>query len=130
MILAATGLSRPANVRGDPPLLHRSSRSGNVVCVLHACALTVDVHIPASHSLKEKRAVVRHLVEGARSRFEVASAEIGYQDQWQRCEFGFAVVAGTHGHVVSVLESVERFVWSSPEVEVVSTAWTWLEPER
>jgi uncharacterized protein YlxP (DUF503 family) len=39
-------------------------------------------------------------------------------------------VAGSHGHVASVLESVERFVWSTPEVEVVSTSWTWLEPEE
>jgi len=96
----------------------------------HACALAVDVRIPASHSLKEKRAVVRHLVDGARSRFAVASAEVAHQDQWQRSELGFAAVAGSHGHVASVLESVERFVWSTPEVEVVSTSWTWLEPEE
>ena len=97
--------------------------------VLHACALRVDLRIPDSHSLKEKRAVVRHLVDGARSRFAVASAEVGYQEQWQRSELGFAAVAGTHGHVVSVLESVERFVWMAPEIEVVSTTWTWLEPD-
>ena len=107
-----------------------SHRSGMLVVVLHACVLAVDARIPASHSLKEKRAVVRHLVDGARSRFGVASAEVGHQDQWQRCALGFAAVAGTHGHVVSMLESVERFVWSSPEIEVVSTTWTWLEPDR
>ena len=74
--------------------------------------------------------MVRHIVDGARSRFTVASAEVGHQDQWQRSELGFAAVAGTHAHVVSVLESVERFVWSSPEIEVISTTWTWLEPDR
>ncbi len=95
--------------------------------VLHACTLTVDLRIPGSHSLKEKRTVVRHLVDGARSRFEVAAAEVGHQDQWQRCEIGFAAVSGTPGLVTSVLDAVERFVWATPEVEVVSCERVWLE---
>jgi len=73
--------------------------------------------------------VVRHLVEAARSRFGVAAAEVGFQDQWQRCELGFAAVGGSHGQVVSLLESVERFVWSTPEAEVVTTTWSWLESD-
>ena len=101
--------------------------SGSLVDVLHACTLTVDLRIPASHSLKEKRSVVRRLVDGARSRFEVAAAEVGYQDQWQRCELGFAAVLGTPGLVESVLDAVERFVWSEPEVEVVTCERAWLE---
>lgn len=95
--------------------------------VLHACAFDVDLRIPASHSLKEKRTVVRHLVDGARSRFEVAAAEVGYQDQWQRSELGFAAVSGTPGVVESVLDAVERFVWATPEVEVISCERVWLE---
>ena len=97
--------------------------------MVHTCTLTVDVRIPANHSLKEKRGVVRHLVEGARARFGVAAAETGHQDQWQRCELGYAAVAGTPGQVTSVLESVERYVWATPEVEVVSIAWAWGETD-
>jgi len=44
---------------------------------------------------------------------------VGYQEKWQRAELGFAAVAGTSGHVSQVLQSVERFVWSFPEVEVL-----------
>ncbi len=95
--------------------------------MLHACALTVDLRIPASRSLKDKRATVKHLVEACRSRFDVAAAEVGFQDQWQRSELGFATVSGTPGQVESVLDAVERFVWSHPEVEVVGTWRSWLE---
>ena len=96
---------------------------------MHACALTVDLRIPDSHSLKAKRATVKHLVEGCRSRFDVAAAEGGFQDQWQRSELGFAAVSGTPGQVESVLDSVERYVWSHPEVEVVATSRAWLETD-
>lgn len=95
--------------------------------MVHACALTVDLRIPDSRSLKAKRSTVRHLVESCRSRFGVAAAEVGFQDQWQRSELGFAAVSGTPGQVESALDSVERFVWSQPEVEVVATVRHWLE---
>jgi len=97
--------------------------------MLHACALTVDLRIPASHSLKAKRATVKHLVEGCRSRFAVASAEVGFQDQWQRSELGFAAVSGSPGQVEDVLDAVERFVWSHPDVEVVGSSRAWLEAD-
>ena len=96
----------------------------------HACVLTADLRILDSRSLKAKRAVVRHLVDGARSRFGVAASETGHQDQWQRSELAFAAVSGSHQQVEDVLDSVDRFVWSHPEVEVLSTSRTWLDVER
>ena len=98
--------------------------------MLHACTLALDLRIPNCHSLKEKRGTVRHLVDSSRSRFGVAAAEVGFQDQWQRSELGFAAVSGTPGHVESLLDTVERFVWSHPGVEVVGSARAWLESER
>ena len=72
-------------------------------------ALEFQLHLPAVHSLKEKRAVVRPIVDGARHRF--------------------AVVAGSESHVRDVLEAVERFVWSFPEVEVVDSSLRWMEAD-
>ena len=54
---------------------------------------------PLAHSLKDKRAVVRPIVEGSRHRFGVAAAEVGKQDRWQATELAFAAVASTAGHV-------------------------------
>ena len=97
--------------------------------MLHACALSMDLHISQSGSLKAKRAVVKHVVETSKSRFGVAAAEVGRQDQWQRAELGFAAVAGAPGQVEGVLDTVERFVWSHPEVEVLSATRSWLESD-
>ena len=100
---------------------------GHPGLMLYACTLTVDLRIPEAHSLKAKRSTVKHLVETCRSRFAVSAAEVGFQDQWQRCELGFAAVSGTPGQVETVLDSVERFIWSHPEVEVVRTDRAWIE---
>lgn len=90
-------------------------------------ALTIELHLPECQSLKAKRAVVKPIVEGARRRYSVAAAEVGHQDRWQRSSLGFAAVAGTADHVVEVMDDVERFVWSHPEVTVLGAERRWLE---
>ena len=97
--------------------------------MMHVCALSMDLHLPASRSLKAKRAVVKPIVEGCRSRFGVAAAEVGHQDQWQRSELAFAAVADSPSHVEVVLDAVERFVWSHPELEVSAAGRSWLESD-
>jgi len=93
---------------------------------MHVAALQVDLHLPQSTSLKDKRSVLRSLLDGARNRYRVASAEVGHQDLRQRALLGFATVAGTPGHASDVLDQVERFVWSFPEVEVLAAERSWL----
>jgi uncharacterized protein len=97
--------------------------------MLHCCAISMDIHIPESGSLKAKRRVVKHLVESCRTRFGVAASEVGHQDQWQRSELGFAAVCGSQGQVEEVLRTVERYVWSHPEIDVIGKTTFWLEDE-
>jgi uncharacterized protein YlxP (DUF503 family) len=77
--------------------------------------------------LKEKRAVIKPIVEGARRRYQVAAAEIAFQNQWQRAGLGMAAVASEARHVSDVLDEVERFVWSFPEVEVLDCQRSWVD---
>ena len=92
-------------------------------------ALRFELFIPDCHTLKQKRAIVRPIVEGLRRRYRVASAEVGALDKWQRAEVGVAVVAGTEAHVLDVLGEVERFVWSFPEIQVLDARRSWLEED-
>ncbi len=74
--------------------------------------------------------MVKPLVEGLRRRFRVAVAEVGYHDQWQRSAVGVATVAATPGHAADVLDEVERFVWSNPQVQVLSATRRWIDGEE
>jgi uncharacterized protein YlxP (DUF503 family) len=94
--------------------------------VTHVGCLTLELHLPDVHSLKEKRAVVRPILEGARRRFAVAAAEVDDQDLWQRATLGLAAVSGSARHAQEVLDAVERFVWSFPEVDVTAARRNWL----
>jgi uncharacterized protein YlxP (DUF503 family) len=94
---------------------------------MYVLALEVDLRIPQARSLKDKRQVVRHLLDSSRSRFSVSAAEVGEQDDRQRARLGFAVVASTAALADGVITSVERHVWSHPDLEVLSTERSWVE---
>ena len=89
--------------------------------------MEVELHLPGCSSLKEKRSVIRHLLETARRRFAVSASEVDHHDQWQRAAIGVAVVSATVGQVEKVLDSVERFVDTAAGVEVIEVERAWLE---
>ena len=90
-------------------------------------AYEVELHVGASQSLKDKRQVVKSMLDGARRRYGVSASEVGFQDQWQRARLGFAVVASTEGLASEIIDKVDRFVWSHPELDVLATDRRWLE---
>lgn len=71
--------------------------------------------------------MVRPIIEGARRRYSVAAAEVAHQDSLREAVIGVAVVSGRAGHAAQVADAVERFVWSFPEIEVVSVQRRWME---
>jgi len=97
---------------------------------MHVLALRLDLRIPVADSLKAKRSAITPIIEGSRRRFQVAAAELEHQDVWHTATLGFVTVSGTASHATDVIDEVERFVWSFPEVDVVDTARTWLEEDR
>jgi uncharacterized protein YlxP (DUF503 family) len=61
-----------------------------------------------SHSLKEKRRVVKSLVERTKSRFNVAVAEVADNDIHDRAVIGLVTVANDGPFVNSVLDQAKN----------------------
>jgi uncharacterized protein YlxP (DUF503 family) len=70
--------------------------------------------------LKEKRQVIRSLMERLRRQFNVAVAEVEEQDAWQTAVIGLAVVSNEAGHAARQLDRiVEAIEQSRLDAEVV-----------
>ena len=69
--------------------------------------LTLELRLENAHSLKDKRHVVKSLKDRLRAKFNVAVAEIAYQDLWQRAAVAAVTVSSDHDHAQRVLQSVE-----------------------
>lgn len=72
-----------------------------VVGVLH-----VECSLPGTQSLKDKRRILRSLLDRLHHRFHVAVAEVDHQDSWRRAGLAVACVSTDARHADQVLARV------------------------
>ena len=70
--------------------------------------LTLEIHLPYSHSLKEKRAVLRKIRDRLRARFNVAVAELDHRDVWQVATLGVVSISDSQPLLDAVFRDVLR----------------------
>jgi len=80
---------------------------------------TVELWIPESQSLKDKRQVLHSVKDRLRGKFNLSIAEVDGQDLWQKAVLGMACVANDGSHVEQVLEQALNVIKSMPTIEVV-----------
>jgi uncharacterized protein YlxP (DUF503 family) len=85
--------------------------------------LRLTLHLPNSGSLKAKRQVVSGLLKRVRQQFQVAAAEVGERDRWQRAEVAVACLSTENGHADEILAHVLTYVErSAGEAEVADVS--------
>jgi hypothetical protein len=70
--------------------------------------LTLELHIEDSHSLKDKRQVVKSLKDRLRERFNVSVAEIDHLESWQNSVVAAVTVSNDRVYAEQLLQAVER----------------------
>jgi len=83
--------------------------------------LTLDLHIFEAHSLKEKRFVIKSLIDRVKSKFNVSVAEVDANDLWQRSVIGIAFVSNETVMVNKVFEQIKNLVVSIHSVELLDS---------
>ncbi|MGC8834408.1 MAG: DUF503 domain-containing protein [Armatimonadota bacterium] len=76
----------------------------------------LELFVPESRSLKDKRQVIRSLIDNLRNRFNVSAAEVDYLDSWGRAAVGLACVSNDSAFNMRVLNKVVDFVEENPRV--------------
>ncbi len=84
--------------------------SGSTGIEVPVLAIRLQLHIPHSHSLKEKRKVVRSLKERLRHRFNITVAEVGALDKWQVATIMVAMVNKDRTYLNEQTSKIRTFV--------------------
>jgi uncharacterized protein YlxP (DUF503 family) len=80
-----------------------------------------ELHLEGCRSLKEKRSVLKPLTAALRRELNVAVAETGHQDAWQRAEIACATVGSARPVVDEILRAADRIVEEADGVRVLDT---------
>ncbi|HUJ80000.1 MAG TPA: DUF503 domain-containing protein [Nitrospiria bacterium] len=82
-------------------------------------ACTIELHLPAPSSLKEKRRILKSVIERIQQHFNVSIAEIGDHELWRRAAIGVACVGRDRQPTLRVVDQVLGFIRRNPEVELI-----------
>lgn len=81
--------------------------------------LTIELFLSDSSSLKCKRRILKSLLDKIKSRFNLAVAEIGMQDQWKHSLVGITCITNDVSHAHQMLSSAIRFIEHQGTVEIL-----------
>jgi uncharacterized protein YlxP (DUF503 family) len=84
---------------------------------------TLELHLrlKGCFSLKDKRQVLRSILDRVRRDFQVSASEVGDQDLWNVATIAIATVSNDAAHVERILTKVFEMIDSNPQVEIEAT---------
>ena len=98
----------------------QADRSANRLLPMHLGALTVELHLPGCHGLKQKRGRLKPLLAGLHRHFNVSAAEIDHQDNHHRAVIACVTVSNDARQVQRVLDGIPGWIEShSPDLQVI-----------
>jgi hypothetical protein len=86
---------------------------------MRVAALRVELHLPNPQSLKEKRAVLRPLIEGLKRLGSYSVAEVAHHDLWQRVTLGVAIAAPDGQSLAMQISKVRSYLDRQLEADVL-----------
>ena len=82
--------------------------------------LSIEILIPTSASLKEKRMVLKSVKDRIRKKFNVSVSEVGYQDKWQRSLIAFAIVTEKEKFAQETLNKIFNYLDNELGFEIIN----------
>jgi uncharacterized protein YlxP (DUF503 family) len=70
--------------------------------------LTLELHIEAAQSLKDRRRVLRSLKDRLRASFNVSVAELDASNLWNRATVGVVAISDSRDYLDGLMKNVER----------------------
>lgn len=76
--------------------------------VIGVCRVVLS--IDEAFSLKEKRHVVKSIIERLKSRYNASVSEVDLNDKWKNAVLGIACVSNEAGHADSMMSNIINFI--------------------
>ncbi|MDH4217264.1 MAG: DUF503 domain-containing protein [Candidatus Aminicenantes bacterium] len=81
--------------------------------------LTLEIYLPYSHSLKEKRKTLNMIRDRLKRKYNIAFAELDYQNKWQRSKVGLVTLNTQKGMIEKAFQKIIEQVEENIEGEIL-----------
>lgn len=93
---------------------------------MHILLMEMELHLPNCHSLKEKRSVIKPLLNELRRDYNVSASEVDAHDVWQSAVIAVVCVAGMRGACEENERDVLNVVETHAEAQLAAYKSQWL----
>ncbi len=83
--------------------------------------LSLEIYLPYSHSLKEKRKTIVSLKDRVKKKYNVAIAELDYHDKWQRSKIGMVTLNNRKTMIDTIFQKIIADAEENIEGEIIKT---------
>ncbi|MFQ5834476.1 MAG: DUF503 domain-containing protein [bacterium] len=83
--------------------------------------LELEIKLFSGSSLKDKRRIIKSLIERIRNNFNVSVSEIRHQDLWQRAGLGIAFLTTEGRFAQSILSKIVDFIKEDKKISLIDS---------
>jgi len=83
-------------------------------------ACQIEIYIYDSNCLKDKRRILKSIIDKLKSRYNIAIAETGYNEKWNRSVITFAVVSNSNQHLEKIIAKVLKSIENDSRIEILN----------
>lgn len=87
---------------------------------------TFEMHFPEVHSLKEKRQILRSLIDRVRAKFNASIAEVADNDLWQKGRIGVAMVANNRVLLEQMGQKIDDIMNDHSQAQIIDSYWDYI----
>ncbi len=88
---------------------------------MNAIICKIQIHLPFSHSLKDKRQIIKSITSRIRNSYNISVAEVDDNELWQIATIGIAYISNSQAHNGNIMDSILNFIKANyPEIEITN----------
>lgn len=90
---------------------------------MHLVGIEVNIRFHYLGSLKDKRRIVKSILDKTRHKYQISTAEVAHHDSLVEANLGFGMATNNRQHAETILQKVINYIDTQSEVEIVNIEW-------
>lgn len=82
-------------------------------------SMRLELYIPGAESLKDKRRVIKSLIEKSRNKYNISIAEVDELDIWRKSVIAVAMISNDYSLVEKVFQQIINYIDTIYELELL-----------